>query len=60
MSYLYLFLILYLTQEIDEALSIARDKGYRAVLQLGSKATNALLNTAIKVHLTNNLILLLA
>ncbi|XP_026461306.1 uncharacterized protein LOC113363030 [Ctenocephalides felis] len=35
-------------QEIDEALSVARDKGYRAVLQLGSKATNALLNTAIK------------
>lgn len=40
-------------QEIDEYLNQAKEKGYSAVLQLGSKgvnyATNVIMQTALKV-----------
>jgi len=41
-------------QEIDEYITQAKEKGYTAVLQLGSKgvnyATNVIMQTAIKVN----------
>ncbi len=43
----------YMLQEIDAYIMQASDKGYSAVISLGSKgisyATNVVLNTAIKV-----------
>lgn len=47
---------LFVWQEIDEYLNQARERGYSAVLQLGSKgvnyATNVIMQTAIKVTQT--------
>lgn len=52
MTNLFLFLIL-IKQEIDEYINQAKEKGYTAVLQLGTKgfnyATTAIMQTAIKV-----------
>lgn len=49
-------LALFVWQEIDEYLNQARERGYSAVLQLGSKgvnyATNVIMQTAIKVTQT--------
>lgn len=47
---------IFVWQEIDEYLNQARERGYSAVLQLGSKgvnyATNVIMQTAIKVTQT--------